>query len=165
MSFAAAMAGGQAVLGAASAITEGAYQAAVARNNARLAEANADRESYAGQTEAMRLSQENAGRLAEMTAQQAGSGLAVSSSSFEKMRALEMRIGATEVRDTARVGGERAQASLQQAANFRGEARAAKRNAVFGALGSFMGGAGQIAGSGGAKSSLIDRSKLNKRFG
>lgn len=155
---------GSAALGAVSAISQGAYQSAVAKNNARIAEANAARESMAGQTEAMRLSQENAGRLGDLTAEQAGSGFALSSGSFAGTRALETRIGQLEVRDTARAGAERAQASMQQAANFRGEARAAKRNAVFGALGSAMELGGSFAGAPQAKS-LVTRSPLKKRYG
>lgn len=157
-------AAGSAALGAVTAITEGNYQAAVARNNARIAEMNAQRESMAGQTEAMRLSQENAGRVGELTASQAASGLSLGSGSFAQGRALETRIGALEVRDTARAGAERAQASLQQAANFRGEARAAKRQGYLSAAGSLLSLGGEFAGSP-AAGSLIKRSPLKKRFG
>lgn len=154
-------AAGTAALGAVTAISEGNYQAAVARNNARIAEMNAQRESMAGQTEAMRLSQENAGRLADVTASQAASGLSLGSRSFGEGRALESRIGALEVRDTARSGAEQAQASLQQAANFRGEARAARRNGILGAAGSLMSLGGQFAQS----KSLVKRSPLKRKFG
>lgn len=157
-------AAGTAVLGAATSISEGNYQAAVAKNNAQIAAANADRESMAGQTEAMRLSQENAGRSAELTASQAASGLSVNSGSFTRARALDTRIGAMEVRDTARAGAERSQASLQQAANFRGEARAARRNGILGAAGSALSLAGDFAKSGPGQS-LVRKSPLKKRFG
>lgn len=155
---------GTAALGAVTAISEGNYQAAVARNNERIAEMNAQRDSMAGQTEAMRLSQENAARVGDLTASQAASGLSIGSRSFGEGRALETRIGALETRDVARAGAERAQASMQQAANFRGEARAAKRSAVFGALGSAMSLAGDFAGSPQAKS-LVKRSPLKRKFG
>lgn len=154
-------AAGTAALGAVTAISEGNYQAAVARNNARIAEMNAQRESMAGQTEAMRLSQENAGRLADVTASQAAGGLSLGSRSFGEGRALESRIGALEVRDTARSGAEQAQASLQQAANFRGEARAARRKGILGAAGNLMSLGGQFA----QNSSLVKRSPLKRKFG
>jgi hypothetical protein len=152
-------AAGSAALGAVTAVTQGNYQAAVARNNEAIAKANADRESMAGQTQALRLSQENAGRLGELTAAQAASGLSIGSRSAVGARALETRIGRMEVEDTARAGAEQAQASLQQAANFRGEARAARRNGMLGAVGSALSLGGDFARS------LVTRSKLNKRFG
>jgi len=155
---------GTAALGAVTALSEGAYQAGVARNNARIAEMNAQRESMAGQTEAMRLSQENAGRLADLTASQSASGLSIGSGSFASARALETRIGAMEVRDTARAGAERSQASMQQAANFRGEARAARRNGILGAAGSLMSLGGDFARSPQA-ASLVKRSPLKRKFG
>jgi len=151
-------------LGAVTSITQGNYQAAVARNNEAIAKANADRESMAGQTQALRLSQENAGRVGELTTSQAASGLSIGSRSAVGARALETRIGRMEVQDTARAGAEQAQASLQQAANFRGEARAARRNGMLGAVGSALSLGGDFAKSP-AASSLVKRSKLNKRFG
>jgi hypothetical protein len=151
-------------LGAVTAISEGNYQAAVARNNAAIATANADRESMAGQTEAMRLSQENAGRVGELTASQSASGLGIQSRSFGQGRALETRIGSLETRDTARAGAERSQQSLQQAANFRGEARAAKRQGYLGAAGSMLSLGGAFAKSPQA-ASLVSKSKLNRRYG
>lgn len=156
-------AAGSAALGAVTAISQGNYQAAVARNNAQIAEANANQESMAGQTEAMRLSQENAARVAELTAGQAASGFDLGSYSFGQARALETRIGALEVRDTARAGAERSQASLQQAANFRGEARAAKRQGMLGAAGSLLSLGGEFAKSPQA-ASLVKKSPLQKRF-
>lgn len=153
-----------AVLGAATAISEGNYQASVARNNEKIALANANRESQAGQVEAMRLSQENAARVGDLTASQSSSGFGIGSRSFGQGRALETRIGAMETRDTARAGSERAQSSLQQAANFRGEARAAKRGAVFGAAGSLLSLGGAFAGSPQA-ASLVKKSPLNRKFG
>jgi hypothetical protein len=156
-------AAGTAALGAVSAISEGNYQASVARNNARIAEANAARESMAGQTQAMRLSQENAGRVADVTASQSASGLSLGSRSFAQGRALETRIGAMEVQDTARAGAEQSQASLQQSANFRGEARAAKRSGMLDAAGGVLGLAGDFAKSEPGQS-LVKKSPLKRRF-
>lgn len=151
-------------LGAASAISQGNYQAAVAKNNASLAEQQAGRESDAAQTAAMRLSQENAGRLGDLTAAQAASGLDVGSRSFTQARALETRIGATEVRDTARAGADAAQASMQQASSFRAEASNAKTQGMLGAAGSALGLASSFAKST-QGSSLVSPSRLKKRFG
>lgn len=153
-----------AALGAVTAISEGNYQAAVARNNVKIAEQNAQRENLAAQTEAARLSQENAGRLADLTAAQAASGFSLGSRSFRQGRALETRIGAMETRDVARAGAERVGASFQEAANFRAQEGAARRGAVFGALGSVMSLGGEFARSPQA-ATLVKRSPLKKRFG
>jgi len=151
-------------IGAVTAISQGNYQAAVAKNNASLAEQQAQRESAAAQSTAMRLSQENAGRVGELTAAQSASGLDVGSRSFGQARALETRIGAMEVRDTARAGGDAAQASMQQASNFRAEASNARTQGLLGAAGSALSLGGAFAKSGQGRS-LVGPSKLKRRFG
>lgn len=155
---------GTAALGAVTSITQGNYQAAVAKNNARIAERNAGQDAQAGQLEAVRLGQENAATLADLTASQGASGLALGSRGFASGRALETRIGALETRDTVRSAGEQAQASLQQAANFRGEARSARRNGILGAAGSLLSLGGEFAGSPQA-ASLVRTSPLRRKFG
>jgi hypothetical protein len=152
-----------AALGAATAISQGNYRAAIAKQNAKIAEANAARESMAGQTESMRLSQENAGRVAQLTADQAASGLSLQSGGFVGGRALETRIGAMEARDAARAGADRSQASMQQAANFRGEARNAKMQGMLGAAGNIIELGNKFARSPQA-ASLINKSPIKKRF-
>ena len=151
-------------IGAVTAISQGNYQAAVARNNADAATAQGNRESAAAQANAMRLSQENAGRVGALTASQSASGLDVGSRSFGQARALETRIGNIEVRDTARAGADAANANFREASNFRAEASNAKRQGLLGAAGSVIGLAGSFAGSSQGKS-LIGGSKLKKRFG
>lgn len=150
-------------LGAVTAISQGNYQAAVARQNAKIAEADAARQSAAGQSEAMRLSQENAGRVAELTASQAASGLDVRSRSFRGARMLETRIGAMETRDAAQGGIDRSQASMQQAANFRGQARSAKTQGMLGAAGEVLK-LGNTFGRSPQAASLIKKSPLKERF-
>lgn len=150
-------------LGAVTAISQGNYQAAVAKQNAAIATANAERESMAGQTESMRMSQENAGRVASLTASQSASGLSLESGGFRGGRALETRIGAMETRDTARAGADQSQASLQQAANFRGEARNARTQGLLSAAGSAISLGNSFARSP-QGASLINKSPIKKRF-
>lgn len=152
------------LVGVASAVSQGNYQAAVARNNARLAEMNAQNELRSAQEQAKRISQENAAENAALLASQSASGVDIGSRSFGQARALQTRIGTQETVDIARAGTDRAQASLQQAANFRAQGKAAKRQGFFDATGSTLSLGAKFADSPAGKS-LVQKSKLKRRFG
>lgn len=120
---------------AVTAISSGNYQSAVARNNTRIAEANAEAESLAAQQEAQRRDRANAAMVAQLTAEQGASGIDVSSRSSMQTRALATRIGAQEREDIARAGGSAAQRLKQDAANFRAEASRARTQGYINAVG------------------------------
>jgi hypothetical protein len=144
MSFAAVMAAAGAGLGAISSISGANYQAAVAKNNALIANQNAAAESVAAQTEAQRRDKENAGLLSEQIASQSTSGVAVSSRSAQQAGMLSYRIGRREAQDISQAGSDAAQRLKQDAANFRAQASQARLQGYLNAAGSLIGGASNI---------------------
>ena len=123
---AAALTGLSAGLGALSAVQAGNYQAAVAKNNARIATENAARVSEASQREAMRSDQDYRALLGEQLAAQGASGFDILGRSQMEARDLTRRTGRLAARDITDEGTAGARRSLQEAANFRGEGRQAK---------------------------------------
>lgn len=141
---AAVMTAATAGIGALSSIQVGNYQAAVGRNNARIAEENAARIAEASQGEALRSDQDYRALLGEQLAAQGASGLDVLGRSQVAARELTMRTGrraAVDITDEGRAGARR---SLQEAANFRGEARQAKLQGYISAAGQIAQGASQV---------------------
>lgn len=141
---AAIMTGATAGIGALSSIEQGNYQAAVGRNNARIAEENAARISEAAQGEAMRSDQDYRALLGEQLAAQGASGLDILGRSQRNARELTLRTGrraAEDIHDEGRAGARR---SLQEAANFRGEARQAKLQGYISAAGQLASGASEV---------------------
>ena len=140
----AAMTGLTAGIGALSSIQQGNYQAAVGRNNARIAEENAARISEAAQGEALRSDQDYRALLGEQLAAQGASGFDVLGRSQVAARELTNRTGrraAVDITDEGRAGARR---SLQEAANFRGEARQAKLQGYISAAGQLAQGANSM---------------------
>lgn len=117
---------GTAVVGAVSAIQGGNYQAAVARNNARIAEENAARQSEAAQREALRSDQDYRALLGEQLAAQGASGFDILGRSQRDARQLTRRVGRRAAMDITDEGAAAARRSQQEAANFRGEGRQAR---------------------------------------
>lgn len=138
---AAAVTGLTAGVGALSSIQAGNYQAAVGRNNARIAEENAARISGASQGEAMRSDQDYRALLGEQLAAQGASGFDVlgrSQVAARKLTTKTGRLAAKDITDEGRAGSRR---SLQEAANFRSEARQAKLQGYVSAAGQLLQGA------------------------
>lgn len=131
-------------LGALTAVQQGNYQAAVGRNNARIAEENAARIAEAAQTEAMRSDQDYRALLGEQLAAQGASGLDILGRSQKAARELTMRTSRRAAADITNEGRAGARRSLQDAANFRGEARQAKLQGYMSAAGQLMEGAGKV---------------------
>lgn len=127
-----ALAGG---VGAVTALSQGLYQSAVARNNSKIAVANAEKSSVTSQENAARLDRDNAAAQAEQAVAQAASGTNIDSRSNVQARALSVRVGREEAVDTARAGSEEARRSLQEAANFRAESRNARTQGLLNAAG------------------------------
>lgn len=131
-------------LGAISAIQQGNYQAAVSRNNARIAEENAARISEASQRESMRSDQDYRALLAEQLAAQGASGLDILGRSQVAARMLTQRTGRMAAQDIIDEGTARSRGSLQEAANFRSEGKQAKTQGYISAAGSLLQGASNI---------------------
>lgn len=123
---------------AASSIQQGHYQAAVAKNNAAIAEQNAAKAEQAAQQEAIRKGQESGALRAEQLAMQAASGIDVGSKTFLQTRQLTTRVGAQEQSDIVGQGVSAANRLLQDSANYRAEASAAKKQGTINAIGSVL---------------------------
>jgi hypothetical protein len=108
------------------------YQSAVAKNNAKIAEQNADRASYASQIEQMRSDREYQAQEASLLASQAASGLDVLGRSQVMSRANVGRVRGEAAVDIRQQGLFEVRNFQQEQANFLGEARAAKTNAWMG---------------------------------
>lgn len=140
----AAVTGLTAGVSALSSIQQGNYQAAVARNNARIAEENAARISEASQREGMRSDQDYRALLAEQLAIQGASGLDILGRSQVAARQLTQRTGRRAAKDISDEGTAEARRSLQEAANFRSEGKQAKTQGYISAAGSLLQGASNI---------------------
>lgn len=130
------------------AIQQGQYQAAVAKNNAIIAEQNAARLSEASQESAKRSDIEMAALLGEQYAAQGASGLDVEGRSARSARMLTRRVSRQAAKDIVTQGSSDARNQLQEAANFRAEGKQAKRQGMFTAAGALLGAAGDIASRG-----------------
>lgn len=120
------------------AIQNGNYQAAVAKNNARIAEQNAARASEAAQTEAMRSDIDYRALLAEQLAEQGASGFDILGRSQTNARMLTRRTGRRAAQDIRQEGEAAAGRDLQEGANFRAAGRQAKLQGYTTALGSAL---------------------------
>lgn len=138
-----------------SAIQQGNYQAAVARNNAIIAEQNAARASTAAQVEQSRSDKEYAAMAAAQLASQAASGLDIGSRSLSQGRQLTRRTGRRAAFDIYNRGTTDSRNFLQDAANFRSEGTAAQRQGYMSAIGSTLS----------ASASLLHQNTLTSRNG
>jgi hypothetical protein len=126
------------------------YQAQVAKNNAAIAERNAAQASDAAQNEQIQSDQQTAALIGEQEAIQGGSGLALTGASQLRTRRTAQRLGRQDALNIRTSGDNEIGQFLQQAENFRGEARSQKAAAT----GAMIGGALDFGSSliGGAKS-------------
>lgn len=135
---------GSAGLAALSAVQAGNYQAAVAKNNARIAEENAARTSEAAQRESMRSDQDYRALLGEQLAAQGASGFDILGRSQQNARMLTKRVGRRAAMDITDEGEAGARRSLQESANFRAEGRQAKLQGYLSGAGHILKGASDI---------------------
>jgi len=126
------------------------YQAQVAKNNAKIAEENARNASQASQQEQLANDQQTLALIGEQEAIQGASGLSVTGGSQLRTRRSAQRLGRQDSINIRTEGQSEVRNLLQQAENFRGEARAQKSAA----FGSAIGGIFDIGSSlvGGARS-------------
>lgn len=141
---AAAMTAATAGIGALTSVQQGRYQAAVGRNNARIAEENAARIAEASQKEGMRSDIDYRQLLAEQLAAQGASGLDILGRSQRAARELTYRTGRDAAKDIREEGTAGARRSLQEAANFRAEARQAKLQGYLSAAGQLAQGVSEV---------------------
>ena len=142
---AAALTAGSAGIAALSAVQAGNYQAAVAKNNSRIATENAARASEAAQRESMRSDQDYRALLGEQLAAQGTSGFDILGRSQVDARMLTKRVGRRAAMDITDEGEADARRSLQEAANFRAEGKQAKLQGYFSGASSLLKGASDIS--------------------
>lgn len=154
-----ALGAGSAALGGLSAFQQSAYQAKVAKNNAEIAAMNAERAGQAAQVEQLRSDRSYAQAEGTMRAQQSASGL--SSLGRSQLAAIDQlrRVRGEAALDIRHQGDENVRKLYQEAADFRSEASAAKRQAIFDLAGTAL-----DIGSAGAKDPVLKR-KFNSLIG
>lgn len=142
-----------AVIGAAGSLVSGLatyqqskYQAAVATANARQARLNAKQVVDVAYSDLEDLGAENQGRQGMQAAQMGGSGLSVSSPSFNQARARGRQLNIIEHRRTIETAYREAANYRTQANVYNTEASAARSAGKFSLIGGFLGAAGSIAG-------------------
>lgn len=123
------------VLGA---VQNGNYQAAVAKNNAEIADRNAAAEADRSQREQIRSDRDYAAAVGEQMALQGASGLDVLGRTQLATRSVTAATGREAAKDIRISGQNTAQRFLQDSANFRAEASQAKKQAMFSVAGSLM---------------------------
>jgi hypothetical protein len=120
------------VISGVSQFSQGMYQSAVAKNNAKIAGQNADRVGYAAQIEQLRSDREYAAEEGALLASQAASGFDVLGRSQVMSRANLERVRGEQALDIRQQGLFDVRNLQQEQANFLGEARAAKTQAWMG---------------------------------
>lgn len=145
---------GSAAVTGISAIQQGNYQAAVARNNAMIADQNAAAAAEAAQIEQARSDREYAGLLGQQLSVGGASGLDLNSASLRRGRMLTRRTRGEAARDIMGQGRQQIMGFQQDSANFRAQGIAARRQGIVTAIGAGLGAAGDIMHQG----SLLRRS-------
>lgn len=126
---------GSAALTGVSALQNGYYQAAVAKNNAAVADRNAAAVSEAAQRNAMRSDQDYAAERAGVMSEQATSGLDLLGRTQSAARRRVSDTGRLAAGDIRAQGTNEARRLMQDAASFRAEGKQAKRQGFITALG------------------------------
>jgi multidrug resistance efflux pump len=123
------------------------YQSAVAKNNAKIAEKNADRASYAAQINQMRSDREYAQQESAQLAAGSASGLDVLGRSQVLARSTLAAVRGEEAKDIRDKGLFDVRNFQQEQANYLGEARAAKTQAWMGLVSTAFDIGGAVASS------------------
>jgi hypothetical protein len=128
---------GSGIFSGVSAIQQGNYQAAVAKNNAVIAAQNAGAASDASQREGVRSDLDYAAAVGEVVAAQGASGLDILGRTQIMGRNRTRQTGREAAMDIRGEGTNHARGLMQDAANFRAQGRAAKSQGWASAIGSF----------------------------
>lgn len=113
-------------IGAIGDFASGQYQSQVAKNNAKIAEQNANATFKAAQTEQIRSDKEYAAQEGELLASQSASGLNLTGETSTAVRTGFHGVGRMAASDISTQGAADARKYLQQAENYRAEASALK---------------------------------------
>ena len=148
------LAAGGAILGGINAINQGKYQNAVAKNNAIIAEQNANAESQRSQVMQKRADRETAELVASQLATQAASGFDVLGRTQTRTRNMQRKVGRESAFDIRAEGTAAARRLMQDAANFRTEGKNAKRQGLITGIGQFLQAGSSIASAVGGTGSL-----------
>lgn len=130
-----------------SAFQQASYQAAVAKNNAKIAAQNADRADYASQIDQMRSDREYAAQEGSLLAAQSASGLDVLGVSQVAARRQLASVRGEQALDINQQGLQQIRNFQQQQANYIGEERAANTQKWMGAVATAFDIGGTIAKS------------------
>lgn len=141
---------GSGLLGTISAVGQARYQAQVAANNQRIAEENARRASDQAQQQQLEADRETAAFIGAQESIQGASGLSIGGASQLRTRRSVQRLGRSDAINIRQQGNSTIQQFLQEAENYRAEAKNAKAQIP----GIILGGALNMASSlvGGAQS-------------
>lgn len=136
------------------------YQAAVLKNNSRIAERNADIASTAAQLEQQRSDLEYGQLIGQQLAAQGASGLDIMGRTQRKTRETASAVGREAAMDIRQKGAQESQNYLQEAANLRGAAREQKVQGYINLAGNLLNTAS--AGAGG-NASLVSKARPTRR--
>jgi hypothetical protein len=150
---------GSAAVAGVSSLEGGNYQAAVARNNALIAERDAAAASEASQKEAARSDKEYAALIGEELAAQGASGLDVLGRTQVMTREAQARTGAAQAVDIRNQGTNQSRKFLQDAADYRAAGAQARTQGIIGAVGAGLSAAGAISNGFGGTKSLVTRGR------
>ena len=142
-----AIAGIQAVVGAASSIANASYQSAVARNNATIAERRAADARVTGSISASRRREQTAGQIGTQRATLAANGVLVDQGSALDLTVDTAGFGELDALTIRSNAERRASGFEEQAVQFEAEGRNARRQGAFNAFGSVLSGASTVAGN------------------
>lgn len=142
-----ALAVGSTLISGISSFQQSMYQSAVAKNNAKIAEDNSNRASYAGQIEQMRSDREYRAQEGTVLATQAASGFDVLGRSQVMSRANVDRVRGEAALDIRGQALDNVRNLQQEQANFLGEARAQKTQAWMGLASTAFDIGGTVLGS------------------
>ncbi len=123
----------------------GAYQAQVARNNAKIATQNAEYERVVGQDRAAISSMKGAQKSGAVKAAQSANGVDVNSGSAVDVQAGEREADTLDTETILNDSELAAYGYTTQAKNFEGQADQEESSATFDALGTLASSAGQLA--------------------
>lgn len=124
---------------------EAQYRSAVAKQNAKIAEQNAERVNYASQIDQMRSDREYRAQEGALLASQAASGLDVLGASQLSSRTALARVRGEQAQDIRTQGYYDVRNLQQEQANYLGEARAQKTAAWMGLAATAFDIGGQLA--------------------
>ena len=136
-----------AIVGGIAGSNNASYQAQVARNNAVIANQNADYSRKAGQVQAQESGLKAAARAGAIKAAQASNGINVNTGSNVDVQVGDREKGLLDTQTVLHKADLQAYGYRTQATNYEAEARLRDRQADQAMAGGFLGAAGSLAGN------------------